>query len=166
MHTKKRPELRGDRWMSHWPAPKGASCHGWDEASLGFPIGCAASGLNGSTVLAGSERCNAGVSTHAGCGSWRAGGEFRQVRNGDAPPACLEEQRINSNSSAKAWVKLSKRGLLEGGCCEGVGGWGQGRSPSADDPSLSPPIRKIKRLWPVITPDCLSQGLGSHPFEM
>ena len=36
-----------------------------------------------------------------------------QVRNGEAPLSCLEEQRINSNSSAKARAKLSNLGLLE-----------------------------------------------------
>lgn len=50
------------------------------------------------------------------CSLWLlgAGGECRQVRNDNAPPPCLEEQRINLNSSAKAWAKISKLGLWKG----------------------------------------------------
>lgn len=36
-----------------------------------------------------------------------------QMRNGEAALPCLEEQRINSNSSAEARAKLSTLGLLE-----------------------------------------------------
>ena len=67
-------------------------------------------------IWAGPQQTlNGAVLVSDPCRLWliKARSECMQVRNGEAPLPCLEEQRINSNSSAKARAKLSNLGLLE-----------------------------------------------------